>query len=197
MFKCNECGKEYINNKDNKKFCSWECLIRFKHKQVFKDGKKLCSKCKQWKPLNEFYKDKTKKSKLKPCCGQCNRDGRNNYGGTVGAIWPRLKRRNKHICTRELFILWYNNQNKKCVYCDITEENWLRLYGSKYPKKIKRLTIDRMNNDLGYVLDNLALACYHCNFIKSDFLNFDEMREIGQRYIKPKWLTKTMEVANV
>jgi hypothetical protein len=40
---------------------------------------------------------------------------------------------------------------------------------------------------MGYVNGNICLACARCNLIKSNVLSFQEAREIGQRYVKPKW----------
>ena len=57
-----------------------------------------------------------------------------------------------------------------------------------YNRKCVRLTVDCIENDLGYIKGNLALACLRCNFTKSNLLSFDEMREIAQKYFKPKWL---------
>lgn len=47
-----------------------------------------------------------------------------------------------------------------------------------------------MNNELGYVEDNLVLACDTCNFTKSSVFNYEEFREIAQKYLKPKWVEK-------
>ena len=85
------------------------------------------------------------------------------------------------------FVDWYEKQELKCAYCDIpqdkiTEYQWLM------PNiNIHRLTIDRIDNNKGYVKGNICLACARCNLTKSNVLSFKEAREIGQRYVKPKW----------
>ena len=87
--------------------------------------------------------------------------------------------------TKKEFIYWWIQQEQKCVYCDIPIE---RLAITDIKKKLsKRLSIDRKDNNRGYEKDNIVLACLRCNFIKSNLLTFDEMQEIGQKYIKPKW----------
>jgi hypothetical protein len=47
--------------------------------------------------------------------------------------------------------------------------------------KIKRgiFTLDRLNNDLGYAMDNLALACWPCNVIKANLFTESEMMILG------------------
>ena len=92
----------------------------------------------------------------------------------------------------EEFIEWYNKQEKKCVYCGITEQELLTLKDDKMllNRKYKSLTIDRKDNQKGYKLDNIVLACMRCNSTKSDFFTFEEMKEIGEKYIKPKIQTK-------
>lgn len=87
--------------------------------------------------------------------------------------------------TQNEFIEWWNSQEQICVYCEIPIERLSILNRNK--KMIKRLSIDRLDNEKGYEKGNLALACLQCNFIKSNLFSFEEMREIGQKYIKPKW----------
>jgi len=50
-----------------------------------------------------------------------------------------------------------------------------------------RLTIDRIDNNFGYKINNIVLACGRCNLIKSNFFSSKEMKEIGQKYVKTKW----------
>ena len=47
-------------------------------------------------------------------------------------------------------------------------------------------TIDRLDNSKGYISGNLAMCCYRCNRIKSDFFTASEMKEIAEKYIKPR-----------
>ena len=81
---------------------------------------------------------------------------------------------------------WYKEQDKKCTYCDIPQDKISDNQWLMPNRNIHRLTIDRIIND-GYRIDNICLACARCNLIKSNVLSFDETREIGQKYVKPKW----------
>jgi len=56
--------------------------------------------------------------------------------------------------------------------------------------RVSRLEVDCMDNNRGYEIGNMVLACHRCNFIKLNFLTFEEMRFIGQKFLKPKWEAK-------
>ena len=87
--------------------------------------------------------------------------------------------------SKEEFIDWWKRQEQICSYCDIPVS---RLSIVDRKKKLsQRLSIDRLDNSKGYSIENITLSCLQCNFIKSNLFSFAEMREIGQRFIKPKW----------
>jgi len=89
--------------------------------------------------------------------------------------------------TKKEFYEWFRNQQPKCFYCDLEDLN------SKIILKIrktKKFTIDRMDNDLDYTLNNICFACPLCNLLKSNFFSKQEWKEIAQKYIKPKWKDK-------
>ena len=87
---------------------------------------------------------------------------------------------------KDEFIQWYTKQERACHYCDLPEK-YLELIANKYGSRWKRLTIDCKNNDLGYRLDNIVLACDKCNITKNNMLTYEEMLYVGQNFIKPKW----------
>ena len=91
--------------------------------------------------------------------------------------------------TKEEFVEWYNVQKKKCVYCKVEERYLKQLNGPLY-KRASRLTIDCVDNDTGYCIDNIVLACDRCNVIKSNVFTHHEMLEIGEKYLKPKWMNE-------
>lgn len=106
------------------------------------------------------------------------------------SLWSILKRnaRKRLISfslTKDEFSSWWYAQEQACAYCDIPIARLSIVNKSK--KMAKRLSIDRVDNDAGYSTNNIVLSCMMCNFIKSNLFTFREMREIGQKYIKPKW----------
>src|SRR3972149_1609318 len=162
---------------------------------------KICCRCKKNKRLSSFYKCKRSKDCVDFMCKDCDSkrakavykkdpkrklkqktDYLKRHPDRVAynTIRDRAKTKRMLVCSMTDFIVWYNMQEKICVYCDMAEERAKNLFN-------RRLEIDRKNNDLGYTLENLALACHKCNLIKNDLFTFDEMREISQKFIKPKY----------
>lgn len=82
---------------------------------------------------------------------------------TTNGRWQNLKRRSKEkgtaYCTADEFKEWYEKEPKVCRYCGI-EEAFLSKYldGNK-----TSLHIDRRENNKGYVVGNMGLACHACN----------------------------------
>lgn len=81
--------------------------------------------------------------------------------------------------SKEDFISWYGLQDKRCYFCGITEEQ-IKKSNMDIFKKYKRLTIDRLDNYLGYSTKNIKLACFICNRIKGNFFTESEMLKVGK-----------------
>lgn len=92
------------------------------------------------------------------------------------------------ICTKIEFVAWYEAQVKICSYCDIPEEVWQSSVGESEKLGKKFLTIDRKDNSRGYTIDNMCFSCWRCNLIKNQYLTYDEMKYVGEHFIKPKWV---------
>lgn len=45
-------------------------------------------------------------------------------------------------------------------------------------------SIDRKDNNKGYIMGNITLACKRCNIIKGKWFTEQEMLEIADRYLK-------------
>ena len=72
---------------------------------------------------------------------------------------------------------WYATTPKVCEYCD-------RDISLKTNKRMESASIDRKYNELGYTIDNICFACNRCNTVKGNVFNYDQMREIAQKYLK-------------
>ena len=147
----------------------------------------LCKECDRARHVEYFNKnkDKVRESKIRWL--------RNNRPNAIyNGIRDRSRKKRFDVCTMEEFIIWYNSQEKVCVYCDIKESQIKLAWGEYRPN----LEIDRTDNNKGYTLDNIALACHTCNVVKLNIFNFNEMREIGQNYIKSKYKS-LLELVNV
>ena len=85
------------------------------------------------------------------------------------------------------FYKWYLSHEKKCFYCDITEQLLKQLLdsGRLTTKRIatrgKKLELDRKQPDLEYDnFENLVFACYWCNNAKTDTFTEEEFIKVGQ-----------------
>jgi len=169
---------------------------RFKKKQLkqklLNKGLKICSICQIEKSINEFYKDKRhEQNALVARCKNCRKNyvkkhtkERIFWQCLPQSIYNKLihsaKKRNiRFNISKQNFINWYNSQDKVCYYCNRTLEEIKQDIKEKERNK-NRLTIERKDNNKGYVLDNLVLACYRCNAIKSNYYTEEEMLKIGK-----------------
>lgn len=156
---------------------------------------KKCSKCKRVLPISSFGKHRHCKDGINPECKECNRERNRIFRQTPIGMYTAFKGRAKFYntkpfqLTKEEFLQWFSDQPKKCVYCDIHLDDLPKL-SDPFNNVSHRLTVDCKNNPLGYLLDNIVLACRRCNSVKSDILTFDEMRYVGQNFIKPKWMKR-------
>jgi len=195
---CLYCNREFTVMRATHKFCSHPCSSTYvKINRVDRRKTKQCLNCKQ-----EFkYSDSDKRDSGKVYCSyKCSGLGRSKIKSTkeckkaakitnkYSNIKVRATKLGVPFCTKEQFIEWHINQNKNCFYCDIPLEIWELLY-SGHQNKFS-LSIDRKDGDLGYTPFNMVFACSQCNIIKNNILTSSEMREIAQKYIKPKWESK-------
>jgi hypothetical protein len=172
---------------------------------VFENGKKVdrCKGCqsninsKKWALRNKeseiLRKKKYQIGQLRPWTlltddqiRETKRKYRISPKGTFVGLKSDAKRRKKEILiTEEEFIAWHKEQPQECYYCKRTTEECLTDYSGSI-----RLTVDRKDNNLHYVNGNLALACFTCNFIKTDFFTEEEMLRVIGPIIALKLKTK-------
>ena len=168
---------------------------------------KQCTKCKETKPLIEFGNSKSTTDKKTYWCLECKREHARKHRDTPEGRYQQLKGQinftQKHkgdrdhrgyirsvrkdlLYTQDEFLAWYELHELKCAYCDLPEE-YISVLDDSVMRRSKHLTLDCKDNEIGYTIDNIVWSCPRCNFMKSDFLGFHAMRDIGQRHIKPVW----------
>jgi hypothetical protein len=91
------------------------------------------------------------------------------------ALWKLLKYRAKqkgfeNIIESQDFEDWWNKQKPECIYCHLNVRNK------------RSLQVDRKDNRIGYSEENIVLACFRCNRVKSDVFTFEQMLEIAGKY---------------
>ena len=151
---------------------------------------KHCKHCDRDLPLYMFTKDRNKKDGLSFYCKDCMFEYAKKYRKTAAGIYisAKYQRRNKKpfALTRKEFYNWYEKQPKKCHYCWLPESE-LENIDDPQLNRMSRLGLDCVDNKKGYLIDNIVLCCLRCNFIKNDLLDYEAMKDIGQRYVKPIW----------
>ena len=96
------------------------------------------------------------------------------------------------------FFDWYQNQEKECYYCKISQNNLEQLFNQRIliSKKFNgTLHIERFNSDKPYSKSNCGLACAICNNAKSDFISKNDF----EIFIAPainKYLSQKTGVQN-
>ena len=165
---------------------------------------KQCTLCKVEKSQSAFSKHRFSKDGHSHWCKACNAKRAKIWRATPSGIYTNIVGRSNHYgktgtkvfkpvnLTREDFISWYESEPKICAYCDILEED-VMLLSEHYRMRRERLSVDCVENLLGYEQGNIVLACGRCNFIKGDVFNFEEMRALAQGHIKPKWIQLKIE----
>lgn len=175
--KCFVCKKiksieQFYNNQSTCKQCNKNYYIANKNKiskqrKVYwsKNKLKIAEKRKKYREVN---KEKYHIWWLK-------------YKHTPPAIYKAIKHcaKQRNIffnLSKEFFIQWYIKQQKICVYCKRHEKEAIK----DSNRQFKRLTIDRINNNIGYEHDNILLCCHKCNLIKSNMLTHKQMLKVGK-----------------
>ncbi|MFH1202464.1 MAG: hypothetical protein V1674_06205 [Candidatus Omnitrophota bacterium] len=152
--------------------------------------RKICIKCGEKKDTNSFYKYKVgNKVYFRGACNECwhkqivKLKYEYSYKNPIYFYFHLMasarKRKLEVSITKDDFVEWWEDQEKRCFYCKRNFDN-IRFDTDKLNKKLRRLTIDRINNKLGYTINNIVLCCYRCNSIKGNFFDKDEMLEIGK-----------------
>ena len=137
---------------------------------------KICTKCKKNKDLTCFAIDKKKPGGKTSWCCQCNTDKIRNWRHRKRKEDPLFRAKERWKATRtnakkrklewEIpFEEWYELITKnKCHYC----ESKLSEHSKDY------LGLDRIDNNEGYILDNVVPCCMPCNVGRSMYFTQDD-----------------------
>ena len=127
---------------------------------------KLCSKCKEIKPLTEYHLDRSKKKGVRSSCKICmnitNKKGlKENFNLLMTDRYRHQvfnsKARNHPLPSYSLesFLVWVNNQSH-------SRQLFKQWQESNYSKKLAP-SVDRINSLLPYTLDNIVLTTWEVN----------------------------------
>jgi hypothetical protein len=191
MRACNKCGIE-------------------KDTDGFNKGWNICKVCRK-KMNRRYYLECTKDARVAAEEKRIDHDD-------IWKIWYSIKNRINQRADKRGFTItsnefkhFWNTTPDECVYCGTTvdEFNQVNRFVKAYRGNnrkinkykhfpttlVKRLTVDRINNAIGYQVGNLCKACYYCNAIKGNMLTSDEMM-LFARQIKDELITAIKEESN-
>ena len=202
---CKVCVKEY-NDKNKEKAKEYYEKNKEKAKEYNEKNKEHRkeyyekNKEKNKEKAKEYYQKNKEKNKEKAKEYNQKYYEKNKERGRIRSHLPqeffrpilyRAKKRNLECMTKEEFIDWYNNQKRECHYCKRSEEEACKQ--TVNGRKFGRLSIDRKDNTRGYILNNIVLACFRCNGIKSAYYTEQEMLQFGAIVNKIEADRKTLE----
>lgn len=115
---------------------------------------KKCNSCDQTKPLDAFYKAGRGTHRGK--CISCYKEYRKKSDYKPENRWRKYKRGAKRRnlsfgLTKSQFLSF---EGLACHYCG---------------KEVRPISLDRVDNDRGYEMDNIVSCCYACNSLKHVF----------------------------
>jgi isochorismate synthase EntC len=137
---------------------------RRKHKTFPEISEKLCRKCNNILPIENFTKQLVNKDGFRNECRNC----RYKSGKISSKLWrldnwakvllASAKKHSTQVEIDEKFILeLFEKQNKKCYWFDVP------LMPSEVEKYPFQPSLDRLNRKLGYTKENVVLTCYTAN----------------------------------
>lgn len=168
---CKKCRKKVRKNKP-----------RPVHENIIKENSQVCLRCKEKKTLNEFYKNGCFDDgtvKYRSTCKSCVLSSRadeheltylkkikkkhsscKNYISTL--LNHTSKRRKEFNLDIQYLLDMYEKQKG---LCNISGIKMTHIYGSVSTN----ISIDRIDNNLGYIKGNVQLVCYIANIMKNKF----------------------------
>ncbi len=145
-----------------------------KHKKEIREyQRKYRANSKNWQESNERWKQAHPEEMILY---------RKRYNHSTKGRFKKLQLRAKRAgiaieLSMDEFVQWYEAQELKCYYCK------REIVSNSGVQKLNSPCIDRKNNILGYLLDNIALSCNRCNLVKGSWFTEQEMMEIASKYL--------------
>lgn len=196
--KCIKCllDKDIGEFYSNKKLSSKDKLLSY-CKNCHNEKSKQYSKT--------YHKTEKGINSLRKAASKAKDSGYYRYGkGAINALRNGAEKRGISFdLTTESLLKWWNEVEDKCFYCDSTLDQYLltrdfianytgknfniskfkKFYRNPKHRAISCMTIDRVENHIGYHVGNMVKSCWICNSIKGDLFNADLMRGISQYLI--------------
>ena len=173
-----------VRGKPESKTCR-ECNSQKQREAAFSYGavELTCQECGEQKSIGQFYRRRKGKVARMSICKECFNAKMAVYQqGNPSGLYRKLKQSTQAIgqtmdMNAEEFAHWLERQPSSCHYCDVTF--------SDSSKDLSSRTIDRKNNDIGYIKSNMVVSCRKCNIIKGSWFSSAQMSQIARTYLKP------------
>ena len=160
---CTYCNKKFaasIKRSNEVSHCSRRCYID----EANNAGKRCCKDCGILKPIEEFNTHNKTKEIRRRYCIKCEKKRVKSRSILPKQRWANAKRRSAK--SGEIWEIplevYVKIINARCHYCD----------GKLNPTGCG---LDRKDNELGYVIENVVPCCRECNTVKNHFFTYQEM----------------------
>jgi len=141
-------------------------LRRERHRRVQNtDGSWLCSSCGAFKSTGDFYTNDRTKAGISSSCRDCARSGNYEYARTLrgnttvllgGARTRSASRGQAFDLTVDFLLETLWRQGGRCFYSRVPLEY-------KIPQSAWRMSLERLDNDFGYIAENCVLVAAEFN----------------------------------
>lgn len=148
-----------------------------------KQKTKKCSFCLETKTLRNFYKHTQTKDGYRFYCKKCtNLQGKNWRLNNLEACRARSRIHNTSLNHKYRNYQW--NAKRRKIEFGLSKEQVKQIVSHNcfYCGGNEHIGIDRVNNFLGYFLDNCVPCCMRCNRMKSNLDFNDFILHIGRIY---------------
>lgn len=114
---------------------------------------KKCISCNEYKSTNEFYRKSKNMEPRVGRCKQCYKTHRRKSEHTPKNRWKTYRRHAK----------------RRGLIFDLTEKQFASFSGLQCyycGDEVNPISLDRIDNDIGYRFDNVVSCCHFCNSLK-------------------------------
>lgn len=143
------------------------------------DGYKLCSRCQERKPVSDFSASSTTKTGYRFECRQCRHESRKGNRSSLRYFLKQKITNAKHnllngskakrslydsdsfVTVDDLLDIW-NQQQGRCALTGRTME-----HRNDIGRNVNNVSIDRIDNSLGYTKGNVRLVCLAANYMRN------------------------------
>ncbi len=124
--------------------------------------------------------------------------------GAISRIKQGAKKRGLTVSlTEEEYRNWWVTTEDRCYYCNSSLNDYMKIkdeilkydgnnydilkykifFRSNIQRQIDKMTVDRVDNNIGYDLHNIVKACWICNSLKGDFFSAEDMKILSPKLI--------------